>query len=86
MFRPLEFGRPDFPFDGAALLNPRGVTPTLINLLCYWCWQLPLAYYLSAPLGLGVDGVYYAVIIAGATWALVGFLLFRRGKWKTRTI
>ena len=61
-------------------------TPTLINLLCYWCWQLPLAYYLSAPLGLGVDGVYYAVIIAGATWALVGFLLFRRGKWKTRTI
>ena len=24
MFRPLEFGRPDFPFDGAALLNPSG--------------------------------------------------------------
>ena len=23
---PMDFGRPDFPFDGAAVLNPSGVT------------------------------------------------------------
>ena len=61
-------------------------TPTLLNFFCYWCWQLPLAYYLSKTLGIGVEGVYYAVIVSGATWALVGWLLFRRGKWKTRVI
>lgn len=61
-------------------------TPTLLNFFCYWCWQLPLAYYLSKTLGIGVEGVYYAVIAAGATWAIVGWLLFRRGKWKTRVI
>ncbi len=61
-------------------------TPTLLNFFCYWCWQLPLAYYLSRTLGIGVEGVYYAVIVSGATWALVGWLLFRRGQWKTCTI
>ena len=61
-------------------------TPAWINFLCYWCWQLPLAYILAKPLGVGVMGVYWSLVIAGATWALVGYGLFRRGKWKESTI
>ncbi len=61
-------------------------TPAWINLVCYWCWQLPLAYTLARPLELGVEGVYAAVVVSGATWAGVGYLLFRRGGWKQHRI
>ena len=61
-------------------------TPAWINFFCYWCWQLPLAYVLAKPLGVGVMGVYWSLVIAGATWAVVGYVLFRRGKWKQSVI
>lgn len=62
------------------------VTPAWINFFCYWCWQLPLAYALARPLGAGVMGAYWSVVISGATWAVVGYVLFRRGKWKENVI
>ncbi len=61
-------------------------TPAWINFLCYWCWQLPLGYWLAKPMGLGVMGVYGSVVIAGATWAIVGYILFRRGTWKEHRV
>ena len=61
-------------------------TPTWINLFCYWCWQIPLAYVLARPLGVGVMGVYWALVISGATWMVVGYVMFRRGKWKEHSI
>ena len=61
-------------------------TPAWINLFCYWCWQLPLGYTLAKPLGFGVEGVYGAVVVSGATWAVVGYILFKRGKWKLHRI
>lgn len=61
-------------------------TPAWINFLVYWCWQLPLAYVLSEPMGVGVTGVYISLVVSGATWMVVGYLLFRRGKWKERVV
>ncbi|HEV8482105.1 MAG TPA: MATE family efflux transporter [Blastocatellia bacterium] len=61
-------------------------TPTLINLGCYWLFQIPLAYTLALPLGMGARGVFLAICIAESTIAVVGMLIFRRGKWKTRKI
>jgi putative MATE family efflux protein len=61
-------------------------TPTLINLGCYWLFQIPLAYTLALPLGMGARGVFMAICIAESTIAVVGMLIFRRGKWKTRKI
>src|SRR6266849_4758605 len=34
------------------------MTPTLINLFCYWLWQIPMAYTLSRILGFGPTGVF----------------------------
>jgi putative MATE family efflux protein len=57
-------------------------TPTLINVLCLWLGEIPLAYALARPLGLGPTGVYWSIFIAFSAMSLVSALLFRRGTWK----
>jgi MATE family, multidrug efflux pump len=61
-------------------------TPTFINLFCYWLFQIPLAYILALPAGFGARGVFMAITVAESTIAVVGVLVFRRGRWKTRQI
>jgi putative MATE family efflux protein len=57
-------------------------TPTLINLGVFWCFEVPLAWYLSHHTALGANGVFAALTIAFCTFAVVAVLVFRRGKWK----
>jgi putative MATE family efflux protein len=61
-------------------------TPTVINFFCYWMFQIPLAYSLARPAGYGPDGVFWAICIAESIIAVVGLMVFRRGKWKERKI
>jgi putative MATE family efflux protein len=61
-------------------------TPTVINLLCLWLVQLPLAYYLSMRAGFGARGVFFAITVAESLLAVVAVLVFRRGKWKERKV
>jgi Na+-driven multidrug efflux pump len=58
----------------------------VINLCCYWLFQIPLAYTLALPLKLGARGVFMAITVAESLIAVVGMLAFRRGKWKTRKV
>lgn len=58
------------------------VTPTWINLFCYWMFQIPLAWWLAELKGFGSRGVYLAICIAESVLALVAVTLFRRGRWK----
>ncbi|MCP5119188.1 MAG: MATE family efflux transporter [bacterium] len=62
------------------------VTPLIINLFCYWMWQIPIAYSMAKLAGLGPVGVYSAIAVAEGTLAVVGVLVFRRGKWKKQKI
>lgn len=57
-------------------------TPMKINFYVLWLVQLPLAYLLSHTLALGLTGAMAAIVVSMALWALVGFLVFRRGAWK----
>jgi len=57
-------------------------TPTLLNLVGFWLFQIPLAYVLAMVLKLGPQGVFWAVSIAESCIAIAAILLFRRGKWK----
>jgi putative MATE family efflux protein len=61
-------------------------TPTVINLFVFWLWEIPLAYTLAIFFGLGPQGVFLAVTIAFSTLAVASALVFRRGRWKTRTV
>jgi putative MATE family efflux protein len=61
-------------------------TPTIINFFCYWVFQLPFAYVLAGPAGLGPTGVFMAITVAESMIAVVGVLVFRRGQWKARVV
>jgi Na+-driven multidrug efflux pump len=61
-------------------------TPTLINFICFWIIEIPLAYLLSLEPGISENGVYLAIISAESTVTLIAMGLFQRGKWKLRQI
>jgi putative MATE family efflux protein len=61
-------------------------TPAWINLGCYWGLQIPLAWTLAVPQGLGAGGAFWAIPAAEALLAVVAIFLFRRGGWKTKKI
>jgi len=61
-------------------------TPTVVNIFGYWLFQIPVAYFLSFRTPLGPKGVYAAIPIAETAIAIVGVALFRRGRWKRKTI
>jgi putative MATE family efflux protein len=61
-------------------------TPTLLNLFCFWLWEIPLAWILAKVLGMGPTGVSIAIAIAFSTLAVASVVLFRRGRWKTRKV
>lgn len=61
-------------------------TPTLLNLLCFWCGQMPLAWYLSSRTSLGLVGIPVAAALSFSSHAVVGGLMFRRGYWASRQV
>ncbi len=62
------------------------LTPTIINLFCFWLWEIPLAYVLSRHTKLGLRGVFFAITIAFSTLAVVSAAAFRRGRWKAKKV
>ena len=72
----------------AAAFNGAGdtMTPTILNVVVFWVWEIPLAFVLSKTLHFGPRGVYLAITVAFSTLALLSAVLFKRGKWKTRRV
>lgn len=58
-------------------------TPTILNLLGFWAFQIPLAYCLAIVLDWGPKGVFSAIAIAESFIAIGAIILFKRGRWKT---
>jgi putative MATE family efflux protein len=57
-------------------------TPTIINLFCFWAFQIPVAYTMSNILQIGPKGVFWAIIITEIMVTIVSFVIFRKGRWK----
>jgi len=62
------------------------VTPTIVNFFGYWLLEIPLAYALAVPFKMEASGAYFSIVIAEASIAAAGVLLFRRGRWKRQQI
>ncbi|TAE34561.1 MAG: MATE family efflux transporter [Cytophagales bacterium] len=58
-------------------------TPTLINIVCFWVIEIPLAYFLAQTLNWGPEGVFWSVAFSETLLAVCAILVFRRGRWKT---
>lgn len=57
-------------------------TPTWINIFGFWLFQIPLAFVLAKPLGMGPTGAFIAIPAAETVLALAAWYFFRKGKWK----
>jgi Na+-driven multidrug efflux pump len=57
-------------------------TPTKINVIAFWLFQIPFAYLLAKYLNLGPTGVFIAIPVAEVGITIAAFILFKRGKWK----
>jgi putative MATE family efflux protein len=61
-------------------------TPTRLNFFCFWLGQIPLAWILAVPVGLGPLGVYISVPVSFTVLTVWSAALFRAGKWKQQKI
>lgn len=61
-------------------------TPTIINVLGFWCFQIPLAYLLAIVLKFGPTGVFIAIPVAETAISIAAFVLFKKGRWKSKKV
>jgi Na+-driven multidrug efflux pump len=62
------------------------VSPTLLNLFCFWLFEIPVAYLLGIRMGMGPRGAFIGMALAFSMLAFTSALVFRRGRWKTRVV
>lgn len=62
------------------------LTPTKAYFICFWLIEIPLAWILSNPLGIGPSGVFIAIVIAETIMTILALYLFRQGKWKLKKV
>jgi putative MATE family efflux protein len=61
-------------------------TPTLINLVSLWLFEIPLAWVLANRLGFGPSGAFIALTSGFTMMCFLSVWIFRKGAWKTRTV
>tara|TARA_R110002167_G_scaffold109512_5_gene279325 strand:+ start:1690 stop:3099 length:1410 start_codon:yes stop_codon:yes gene_type:complete len=57
-------------------------TPTKINLLAFWLFQLPIAYLAAITFGMGPVGVFIAITMSEVLLAIISMVWFKKGNWK----
>ena len=68
-------------FSGAGDTIPPMLLATPLSVA-----RIPVAYWLSYGMGLGVNGVWWSISLTSIIKGILIALWFLRGKWKTRTI
>lgn len=57
-------------------------TPTRINIVCFWIFQTPLAYYLVKYTSWSTAGAMGAIPVAHALMVVIAWYYFKRGDWR----
>ena len=61
-------------------------TPSILNFVCFWIIQIPIAYWMSTELNFGPNGVFTAIIVSEFFLTISAVLVFRTGKWKQQVV
>jgi len=61
-------------------------TPTLLNVVCFWLFEITLAYVLAHPLNFGPQGAFWAIAVAFSLFSLLSAAIFKRGRWKMKRV
>jgi putative MATE family efflux protein len=61
-------------------------SPLIITFITLWIVQIPLAFVLSRYTGLGLTGVWIAILIAYMSQALMAMTWFSVGRWKLKKV
>ncbi|HEY0780143.1 MAG TPA: MATE family efflux transporter [Gemmatirosa sp.] len=61
-------------------------TPTVLNLVVFWLFEIPVAYVLARTFGMGPHGVFVAIALAFSLLAVASAAVFRRGGWKRSVV
>lgn len=57
-------------------------TPTWINLVGFWFFQIPFAFVLAKTFNMGPTGAFIAIPAAESVLAVAAWYFFKKGKWK----
>ncbi len=89
----MYIGASGFLFYGAGMtlmnaFNGAGdtLTPSIINFIGFWIFQIPFAYLLVYYFNLGSTGAFIAIPTAELLIAIIAFIYFRKGKWKLKKV
>jgi len=61
-------------------------TPTILNFVCFWMIELPLAWVLAVNMSFGPTGVFWSAVVSEFALSILGFYVFRIGKWKLQEL
>ena len=60
--------------------------PMISTILALWVVRIPLAILFSGPLGMGADGIWWAIPAGWLVGAVFSTLYYQSGKWKDKTV
>ena len=90
LLRFISFSYPMVGFGMAMMQAFNGAgdtrTPTLVNFVAFWIFQIPLAWVLSQHTALQERGLFVAIFVAQCAIAAMSIYLFNRGRWKSQKI
>jgi putative MATE family efflux protein len=57
-------------------------TPAILNVICFWLLQIPLAFVLATNTALEPNGAFIAIVVSESLLTVLGVIVFQRGTWK----
>lgn len=61
-------------------------TPSVLNLVCFWVVQIPLAWWLAEAANFGPAGVFWSIVVSESLLSALGVMVFRRGSWRLQRV
>jgi len=58
-------------------------TPTWVNLIAFWLFQIPLAWGLCKYVIVEPRAIFYAILASQIIASCLSYYLFKKGRWKT---